>query len=244
MNKKLIPVLLLLASSASYAQDKIGTPIQMNDKGLPPVPKSTKSELPALTNAQLDFLKLPKLPTLPPPPPNVIYDYTVSVDRVTKDNPSPIRVYSSNGSGTDTNINYFSNHQEIPYVKECIKEDGKELKCSYDNLRTGFGYSLSVSKPYSQYSNTNYEVTIEIGLSDLIKWRGFEGTKIELPEIEILNMKKTFAYSLPRNKSLEYKFEKKKFVFKSSEYAKNNSNEEYIFTLTIEPTYKPKKEIK
>jgi hypothetical protein len=238
MNKKLIPVLLLLASSASYAQDKIGTPIQMNDKGLPPVPKSTKSELPALTKAQLDFLKLPKLPPLPAKP-NVFYNYTVNVEKVTKDNSNPVLVYSSSGLGTEIDTSYFFQYKETPYIKECIKEEGKELKCSYDTLRTGFGYMFNVSKPYDK---VDYEVAIEINLSGLIKWRSFEGTKLELPETNMLHMKKTFAYNEPR-KDLEYSFKKKTIVFKSSEYAKNDL-EEYIFTITIEPTYKPKKEIK
>lgn len=228
MHKNLIPILVLLASSTSYAQTT------SKKAELPPKPK-----LESIQKMHDDFLKL-KLPPLPvlSAQPNVIYDYMVSVDKVTKDNPSPVRVYSSNGSGTEMNTNYFSNYKETPYIKECISVNGKEPKCSYDNLKTGFGYTLYVSKPYN---HLNYEVTIEIGLSDISKWRKFEN--IELPGMEILNIKKTFAYSLPREKTLEYRFEKKTVVFKSSEYGQNDSGTEYIFTITIEPNYKSKKEI-
>lgn len=210
MNKKIIIALMFLASSTSYAQE--------DSKKIQSKKDSFISELPSVPK-----LDLPKIPSFHFPTKNTLfYNYSISVEKLSKDNTAPIMLYKSNGNGVSENIVSYSTLKHIPYIKECnTNKDTNELKCSSDTLSVGWGYTISSS---SAYDKAPYEFLIRFELGDIL---GLKNSSINM-------IKNLESREIRMSQSFYYKNKKETFVFKSYGNSDDKESDEYIFTVTID----------
>lgn len=215
MNKKIIPILLILVSSLSYAE--VGKP----KIEVPPSPKSPLSS---------EQLKLINSYLLPPPPfertPPLSYQYTINVEKLSKSNLNPVMIYSSSGNGLSNNYISYSTFKTIPYISKCnSNSDSKDVVCSTDTLSFGWTYSInaSINSTLLVSAKKPYDFSVSIQFADLLDLKNSENDKVQMPVYREIKM----------NQDFNYKGKKETYVFKSYADAVNSEGDEYIFTITI-----------
>lgn len=213
MNKIIISIMLLLASSMSYAENK-----------------DNKKELSELNNTLKNspLLPPPPLPIIFKPTPQLSYKYSIDVEKISKGN-LPTKLYSSSGNGLSGTGVYYSNmnviNTTVPSVNDCDSNQNNNLVCSKTELKNGWHYSMYSSKGYSK--NT-YDFSVDISIGELINLKNLETNKEQHNEYKEIKINQNFSF----------KGKKETYVFKSYSNKNNKDSEEYIFTITMEQNKK------
>jgi hypothetical protein len=210
MKKIIIPVLLSLLCATSYASDK------KDSNNLSQLAKTKQDVLVRIKELNIGREK----------PISPFYDYSLTVEKVNKENPSKIILVSKyNGSGLADEFTSAEDLKEISYIKKCETLPNAVTKCTSDTIGSGFAYSIYAHSFAGLYMTVNVDFNKGelLNLKDITK----NGMTIQLPEFRNIRIKNSFEYS---------NSEKKVIVFKSSNYeSEPNIKDEYIFTLTLEP---------